>query len=357
MSLPRLATGYRTISEEYGKSMRERRTLAFIFILSGFPALALPCVAMAATAPEARVGAAPAYPVRPVRIIVGNPAGSGTDMLARFVGGKLTERLGQQIVVDNRPGANGIIGAEFTARAAPDGHTLMFMSTSHTMNAAAYNKLPFDPVRSFTPVMMLSAGPLVLVTHPGFSASNVKGLIDLATAKPNTITYAISGTGGINHFAGAMFARSAGVQLLNVPYKGGPPALTDVMGGQVQLMFATLAITQSHIRAGRLKALGVSTTKRTALLPEVPTIAESGAPGYEISIWWGVLGPAGMPAAIVAKLNSEIAGVLSQPESAKRLEADGAVPSPLPGAEFARALVTEIEKWKRVAREANIKFE
>ena len=316
---------------------------------------------LCSTAPAAAAGASgngeTPYPVRPVRIIVGNPAGSGTDMMARFVGGKLTERLGQQIVVDNRPGANGIIGAEFTARAVPDGHTLMFMSTSHTMNAAAYAKLPFHPVKSFTPVMRLASGPLVLVTHPAFPAGSVKALIELAAAKPNTITYAVSGTGGINHFAGAMFARSAGVQLLNVPYKGGPPALTDLMGGQVQMMIATLAITQSHIRGGRLKALGVSTAKRSPLLPEVPAIAESGAPGYAISIWWGVLAPAGAPGAVVARLNREIGGVLGQADSAKRLEADGAAPAPLPSAEFVRALDAEIEKWKRVAREANIKFE
>ena len=309
----------------------------------------------AAGAPENRAAETP-YPVRPVRIIVGNPAGSGTDMLARFIGGKLTERLGQQTVVDNRPGANGIIGAEFTARAVPDGHTLMFMSTSHTMNAAAYARLPFHPVKSFTPVMMLASGPLALVTHPAFPAGSVKALIELAAAKPNTITYAVSGTGGINHFAGAMFARSAGVQLLNVPYKGGPPALTDLMGGQVQMMIATLAITQSHIRGGRLKALGVSTAQRSPLLPEVPAIVES-APGYEISIWWGVLAPAGVPGAIVARLNREIAGVLGQADAAKRLETDGAAPAPLPSAEFARVLAAEIEKWKRVAREANIKFE
>ena len=190
------------------------------------------------------------YPVRPIRIIVGNPAGSGTDMIARFVGAKLTERLGQQIVVDNRPGANGIIATEFASRAAPDGHTLLFMSTSHTMNAAVYNKLPFDPVKSFTPVMMLAAGPLVLVAHPAFPARSVKALIDLARAKPNTITYAVSGSGGINHFAGALFARIARVQLTNVPYRGGPPALTDVMAGQVHLMFGTLAITLPQIRAG-----------------------------------------------------------------------------------------------------------
>jgi tripartite-type tricarboxylate transporter receptor subunit TctC len=205
--------------------------------------------------------------------------------------------------------------------------------------------------------MRLGAGPLVLVAHPSFPVNSVKGLIDLAMAKPNTITYAISGTGGINHFAGAMFARVAGVQLLNVPYKGGPPALTDVMGGQVQLMFGTLAITQRQIRAGRLKALGVGSATRTPLLPEVPTIAESGAPGYEISIWWGVLAPTGVPATIVLRLDAEIGAILSQPESAQRLEAEGAAPAPLSSVGFARVLVSEIEKWKRVAHEANIKFE
>jgi tripartite-type tricarboxylate transporter receptor subunit TctC len=299
----------------------------------------------------------PLYPSRPIRVIVGNPAGSGTDMLARFVGAKLTERVGQQIVVDNRPGANGIIATEFTSRAAPDGHTLLFMSVSHTMNAAVYAKLPFDPVKSFTPVMMLGSGPLALVTYPSFPANNVKALIDLAKAKPDTITYAISGSGGINHFAGALFARIAGVQLMNVPYRGGPPALTDVMAGQVQLMFGTLAITLPQIRAGRLKALGVSRAKPTPLLPGVPAIAESGAPGYEISIWWGVLAPVGMPAAIVAKLDTEIGAILREPEFAQRLVADGAEPSPMPSPAFSRLLVSEVEKWKRVARESNIKAE
>ena len=330
----------------------EHKTISATLVLALAAAAPASCGAAGVTA-----AAEPAYPVRPVRIIVGNPAGSGTDMMARFVGAKLTERLGQQIVVDNRPGANGIIATEFTARAAPDGHTLLFMSTSHTMNAAAYSKLPFDPVKSFTPVMMLGSGPLVLVAHPAFPAGSVRALIDLAAAKPNTITYGISGSGGINHFAGALFARSARVQLINVPYRGGPQALTDVMAGQVQLMFATLAITQGQIRAGRLKALGVSTMRRTPLLPEVPTIAEAGVPGYEISIWWGVLAPAGIPAPVLGKLNTEIAAILSQRESTQRLTTEGAEPSPSSSAAFARVLVSEIEKWQRVAREANIKAE
>ncbi|HEV7821009.1 MAG TPA: tripartite tricarboxylate transporter substrate-binding protein, partial [Burkholderiales bacterium] len=225
---------------------------------------------------------APPYPFKPVRIVVGFPAGSGTDMLARFIGGKLTDRVGQQIVIDNRPGANGIIAAELTMKAPPDGYTMQFMSTSHTMNAAVY-KLPFEPVTSFTPVMQLGAGPLVLVANPAFAPANAKALIDLAKARPNTVTYAVSGTGGVNHFAGALFSRMTGTHLINVPYKGGPQALTDLIGGQVHVMFGTAAITLAQVRAGRLKALGVSTARRSPLLPEIPTIAESGVPGYEMS--------------------------------------------------------------------------
>ena len=308
--------------------------------------------AQAASAPDASAG----YPSRPIRIIVGFPPGSGTDILARFVGGKLTERLGQQAVVDNRSGANGIIAGELTAKAAPDGHTLQFMSTSHTMNAAVY-KLPFDAVKSFTPVGMLASGPLVLVTHPSFPATTVKSLIDLAKAKPNTISYAVSGTGGINHFAGASFSRMAGIQLLDVPYRGGPQALTDLIAGQVQIMFATLAITHRQVKAGKLAALGVSTEKRARQLPDVPTIAESGVRDYAMSIWWGVLAPAGVRSAIVAKINRETAAVLNQPDTAQRLENDGAEPAPMASAEFARVLVSEVEKWRRVARESNIKVE
>jgi len=328
--------------------MRIRLRILHAFIAAGLTVLA--CPAMAADA-------ASAYPSRPVRAIVPFPAGSGTDLLARFIGGKLTGRVGQQVVVDNRPGANGIIAAEATARAAPDGYTVMFMSVSHTMNAAVYPKLPFDAVKSFTPVMMLAAGPLALVANPAFPAGSVKGLVEMARAKPGTITYAVSGTGGINHFAGALFARTAGVRLVNVPYKGGPQALTDVIAGQVQIMIGTLAVSNAHIRSGRLKALGVSTAQRTPLLPDVPTIAEAGVPGYEISIWWGMLAPPGLPAAVLTRLNTEVAAILAHPEAAKRLEADAAAPAPLASAAFSRVLVSEVERWRRVAREADIKAE
>jgi tripartite-type tricarboxylate transporter receptor subunit TctC len=297
-----------------------------------------------------------AYPARPVRIIVGFTPASSNDILARFVAAKLAERVGQQVVVDNRPGANGIIGTELTARSTPDGHTLMLVSTSHTMNAAV-NKLPFDPVKSLTPVAMIGAGPLVLVTNASFSASSVKQLIEVAKAKPKALTYASAGTGGINHFGGALFAHVTGIQMTHVPYKGGAPALTDVIAGQVQLMFGSMPLTLAQIRAGKVKALGVTSAKRSPLLPDVPAIAEAGAPGYEIQTWWGILAPAAVPASIVTKLNTEITAVIRQPDSAQRLEAEGAEALPMSSAEFRRLIIAELDKWARVAREANIRAE
>jgi tripartite-type tricarboxylate transporter receptor subunit TctC len=325
------------------------------------PANPVRCAA-AAAALGALLAAAPAiaqkdYPSRPVRIIVGFLPGSSNDTLARFVGGKLTERLGQQVVVDNRPGANGIIGSELAARATPDGHTMLLMSVSHTMSAAVYAKLPYDPVQSFTPIAMLGAGPLVVATHPAFPAASIRALIDMARAKPNALSYGTAGVGGINHFGAALFSRVAGVQMVHVPYKGGAPALADVMGGQVQLMWGTMPLSLPQIRAGRVRALAVTSDKRSPLLPEVPAIGEAGAPGAEITTWWGMLGPAGMPAPIAARLNAEIGAVLAQPESAQRLAAEGAEPRPMSNADFARLIGSEIGKWTRVAREANIKAE
>jgi tripartite-type tricarboxylate transporter receptor subunit TctC len=259
------------------------------------------------------------YPTRPVRIIVGFLPGSSNDTLARFVGLKLGERFGQQIVVDNRPGANGIIGGDLTAKANADGHTLLLM------------------------------------THPSFAANNVKELIDLAKTKPNALTYSSAGTGGINHFGGALFSRVAGVQLTHVPYKGGAPALTDVMAGQISMMWGTMPLSLTQIRAGKVKALGITSTKRSSLLPSVPTITESGAPGYEITTWWGMLAPAAVPAPIVSKLNTEINSIVTQPDSAQRLAAEGAEPWPLSSAAYANVIQSEIEKWTKVAREAGIR--
>ena len=307
-------------------------------------------------ASAAQSDAAAGFPSRPLRIIVGFPPGSGTDILARYIGGKLSERVNQPVVVDNRPGANGIIAAEITAKSAPDGHTMQFMSASHTMNAAIY-KLPFDAAKSFTPIALLGEGALALVTHPSFPAKDVKALIELAKKKPKGITYAVSGTGGINHFAGGLFSRMAGIELLDVPYRGGPQALTDVMGGRADLMFGTVAITHRQVQAGKLVALGVSTPKRSPLLPDVPPISEAGVPGYAMSTWWGVIAPAAVPAPIADKLNREIAAVLATPESKQRLDSNGAEVATMSRAAFGKLLASEVEKWKKVAREAGIKAE
>ena len=317
--------------------------------------LFVPFLVLAATTAGA-AGTPDTFPSRPLRIVVGFPPGSGTDILARYVGGKLSERVNQPVVVDNRPGANGIIAAELTAKSPPDGHTLQFMSTSHTMNAAVY-KLPFDAAKSFAPIALLGEGALALVTHPSFPAQSVKALVAQAKQKPNSITYAVSGSGGINHFAGALFSRTAGVELTHVPYKGGAPALTDVIGGQVQIMFGSMPLTLRQVRAGKVKALGVTSAKRSPQLPEMPTIAEGGVPGYEISLWWGILAPAGAPPAVVTKLNAEISDIVTEPASVQRLEAEGASPWRLTSAEFRKVIESEVAKWRRVAREANIRAE
>jgi tripartite-type tricarboxylate transporter receptor subunit TctC len=296
------------------------------------------------------------YPSRPVRVIVGFLPGSSNDMLARYVGAKLTDRLGKQVLVDNRPGAAGMIGNDIAAKATPDGHTLLVTSVSYTM-LAAVQKLPYDPLKALVPVATLGRGPLVLATSPSLPAASVKGLVELAQAKPNALAYATAGVGNINHFSAALFARSTGIQMTHVPYKGGAPALADVMAGQVQMMFATMPLSLPQIRAGKLRALGVTSAKRAPVLPEVPSIAESGVPGYEVTTWWGVLAPAGVPAPIAARLHGEIGAVLGHPDSAQRLAGEGAEPWQMTSAAFGRLIVSEIEKWTRVAREANIRAE
>jgi tripartite-type tricarboxylate transporter receptor subunit TctC len=296
------------------------------------------------------------YPSRPLRIILGFPPASSNDILARFLAQKLSERYGQQVIVDNRPGANGIIGTEIVARANPDGHTMLLMTTTFTMNAALY-KLPFDPNTAFIPVNLIGTGPLALVSSLAFPPKNVRELVELAKAKPGTLTYGTAGNGGINHFATEVFARAAGIKLIHVPYKGGAPALTDVIAGQINFMFGTLPLTVRQIQAGKIRGYAVSAGKRTPLLPDVPTLAEAGVPGAEVATWWGIAVPAGTPEAIVTKLNADIGAIVTQPESAQRLENEGAEPRPLTSAAFSKFVASEMDKWARVAREANIKIQ
>ena len=317
-------------------------------------ALAL-CIAAAGTA-MAQTPDASRFPAKPIRMIVPFPPSGSNDILGRFIAQKMTERLSQQMVVDNRPGADGIIGTEVASRAPADGHTLLVVSTTYTMNPAIH-KLPYDPVKSLMPIAQIASGANVIATHPAFPAKTAKDLIALAKAKPGHIRYATSGIGGFNHFGGELFNAMAGVKLGHIPYKGGGPSMIDVMSGQVEVLFGTLIQTLPHVRTGKLKAIGVGSLKRVAVVPDVPTLSESGLPGYECTVWWGVLGPAGIPGPIVTRLNSEINAILGEPEMAKRLQTEAADPVIGPPEAFGKLIASEMVKWARIAKQAAIRAE
>ena len=296
------------------------------------------------------------YPTRPIRLIIPFPPGGSNDILGRFIAQKMTERLGQTTIADNRPGADGIIGTDAAARAAPDGLTILIVSTSFTMNPAVH-KLPYDSLKSLVPVAQIASGGNVIATHPTFPAKTVKDLVALAKAKPGHLRYASSGIGGFNHFGGEQFNMLAGVKLIHIPYKGGGPSMLDVMTGQVEVVFGTLIQAIPHIRSGKLKALGVGSAKRSPLLPDVPTVSESGVPGYDGSVWWGILAPAGVPEGIIMKLNSTIGAIVSEPEMAKRLVAEAAEPAIGTPEAFGKLIVNDIAKHQRIAKQAGIRAE
>ncbi len=295
-----------------------------------------------------------AYPTRPIRVISGFPPGSSVDVLGRFMASRLSERLGQQLVIDNRPGASGTIGADIAARATPDGYTLFIMTASQIMSVPIFKKLPYEPVKSFTAISPIGAGPLMLVSNPSFAPKTVKELIDLAKTKPDAVTYSSAGNGSINHYVGAMFGNAIGSRMLHVPHKGGAPAFLAAMAGEVNLMFATLPLSLNQIRAGKVKAFGITALKRSALVPNVPPIADT-LPGFEGTTWWGVVGPAGLPAPILKRLNTEMVGILKHPDSAQRLSAEGAEPLPMSPTEYQAFLQFELDKWTRVAREIGVR--
>lgn len=315
---------------------------------------ALPCacpasVALAQTQDTSR------FPAKALRLIVPFPPGGSNDILARFLARKLGERLPQQTIVDNRPGADGIIGTELASRAPADGHTLLIVSTSFTMNPAVH-KVSYDVEKSFAPIAQLASGPNVICAHPNFVAHSVKELIALARSRPGELRYASTGIGGFNHFAGELFNQLANVKLSHIPYKGGTPAMLDVMTGQVEVVFGTLIQALPHIRSGKLKPLGVGSAQPTPLLPKVPTIAAS-VPGYDGSIWWGLLAPAGVPAPIVNRLNNEINAILGEPDMAKRLSAEAADPVIATPETFGKRIAGDHAKWSRIAKQAGIREE
>lgn len=296
---------------------------------------------------------AQAYPDKPIRMVVPFPAGGTTDILARAVAQKLSESLGQQMIVDNKPGAGGNIGAQEVARAAPDGYTLVMGTVgTHAINPSLYKKMPYDHVKDFAPVSLVASVPNLLVVHPSVPVNSVKELIAYVKANPGKLNFASSGNGTSIHLSGELFKTMTGVQMTHVPYKGSAPAVTDLLGGQVQLMFDNMPSALPHAKGGKLKPLAVTAAKRFPGTPDIPTIAEAGVPGYEASSWFGVLAPAGTPKEIVNKLSTEIAKALKTPEMTKRLEEQGAQAVGSTPEEFAAHIKAETAKWAKVVKES-----
>ena len=297
------------------------------------------------------------YPTKPIRLINPVPPGGGATIIGRQIAQELTERLGQSVVFDNRGGAGGIIGMEIAARAAPDGYTLTMATASTVTINPLLSKVPFDPIKDFAPVSHVSNVPLLLVVHPSVAAKSTKEFIALLKAQPGKLNFASSGKGTISHLAGELFKFNTGVTMVHVPYRGGGPALVDVLGGQVQINFANILSSLPHVKGGRLRGLAVTSAKRSSAIPELPTIAESGLTGYEVVQWNGVLAPARVPAAIVARLNSEIERMLALPEMKSRLTADGADPAGGTPERFAAFIRADIDKWAKVIKAANVQVD
>lgn len=307
------------------------------------------CLALSAFA---TLASAQAYPTHPIRMVLPFSSGGTTDIPGRMISQKLSEAMGQQVIVDNRPGAGSTIGTDIVAKSKPDGYTLLLTSTTHVISPSLYKNLPFNTMADFTPIMRVASGPYVLVVHPSLPAKNVRELIALAKAQPGKIDYATSGNGSFQHLVGALFCLMAGVDLTHVPYRGSGPATADMLGGQVKVGFPGTPIALPHVKAGRLRALAVTTSKRSSELPDVPTIAESGVPGYDATVWLGLLAPSGTPREIVQKLYTETSKVLRIPEVQQNIAATGVDVNVIGPEEFAQYLRTEHDKWSKVVRDS-----
>ena len=307
----------------------------------------------AATLPAA----AQQYPDRPIRLVVPYAPGGGTDLTSRLIALRLTESFKQQVIVDNRAGGASNIGAEITARSAPDGYTMMMAGISFSINVSIFSKLGYDPIKDFDPVSLVATVPLIVVVHPSVPATNIKELIALARAKPGTLNYASGGAGTANHIAGELFKYMTGTDIVHVPYKGGGPALADVVGGQVQLLFNTMTSTVGFMNSGKLRALAVTGKRRSPGVPNLPTVAEAGVPGYDVGAWFGIVVPRGTQRAIVNKLNSEIVRIARLPEARDQFVAQGAEAIGSTPEEFSKHLHVEIDKWAKVAKAAKMRAE
>jgi len=303
--------------------------------------LLLPCLALAQ-----------AYPSRPVRIIVPYPPGGATDVMARIIAQKLNESWPQSAVVENKPGASGTVGSEIVVKSAADGYTLLLQGTQHAINLSLYKQLPYDTLRDFVPVAYVASAPFLLVVHPSVTANSVAELIAYIKAKPGGLNYGSSGVGGGAHLAGEIFKTSAGVQLTHIPYKGAAPAMADLLGGQVPMVFDPIPTAITQVRSGRIKALAITSAKRSALMPELPTVAESGLPGFDVSAWFGLYAPVATPKDIVAKLNADVNRVLQLPEVKEKFAGLGAESMPMGTDQFALHLRAEIAKFAKAIRDS-----
>ena len=308
---------------------------------------------IALTAPAA---AQQDYPNRPVRLIIPFPPGGSNDIVGRTIATQLSEKLGKQVIVDNRSGAAAIVGTELAAKAAPDGYTILIISLAHAFSPWLY-KLPYDPIKAFTPIGIMATGTNALTVHPSLPAHSVKDLIAMAKAKPGELTYASSGVGTFQHLTAELFKLEAKIDLLHIAFRGGGPALTDVLGGHNKIMFSSVVNVVPHIKSGRLRALGTGGVQRAHALPDVPTIAEAGVPGYEANQWWGLLAPAGTPPAIIARLHKALEEVQDMPEVQSQFEKEGAAIKKMGPADFGTLIESEMKKWQRVVKESGIKAE
>ncbi|MBI5967540.1 MAG: tripartite tricarboxylate transporter substrate binding protein [Deltaproteobacteria bacterium] len=301
---------------------------------------------------------AQSYPTKYIRVFVPAPAGGGTDILARIIGQKFTESWGQQVVIENRGGASGTIAAEMAAKSAPDGYNLfMIYSAILTINPSLFKKLPYDPIKDFDPVAIFVQVPNILVVHPSVPVKSVKELIALAKSKPGQLNCASSGIGVSNYMCMELFKGMTGVDWMHIPYKGGAPAMIDLLGGQVQVMFNNLVELAPHIKAGKLRALAVATPKRISAMPDLPTVAEAGVPGYEVLLWYGMVAPAGTPKEIIKKLNAEILKIQKMSDVKERLDKMGAEPIDYPPEQMADYIKVEMAKWAKVIKDAGVKPE
>ncbi len=328
-------------------SARERRKICWLFAIP----LGLACTA--AFAQSAPRGSEEKFPGRPVRFLIPFAAAGSNDVVARILAHKLTERWKQQVVADNRAGANGIIGIDMVAKAPADGYTLLIASTTYTMNPSLY-KLPFDPVKDLAPVSLIAEGPLMLCSHPGFAPRNVAELIALARSKPGQLQYASSGAGGIAHLAGVLFERTAGVTLLHIPYKGSGAGVIDAVSGQVPLIFSSVSPVLPFVKNGRLRVLGMGGLKRSSFLPETPTIAEAGVPGYESNMWWGIMAPGRTPKATIQRLNRDIRQAIDARDVQERFANLGMEIRVSAPEEFSKIVASDIGKWSAIIKDAKL---